>query len=188
MNMETKLKIGIAFPMVIPADIEGNIRRMEPLVEEAVKQGARIVVFSECGINGYDLHGRGLATAFAADAAPLQTVADMARRQQAVLLVGFFERDGDKVYNTATAIFPDGRRVFQRKHKDGEIEAALRQIACGPAERQYFDVDGFKCAMVICADHGVPKLFDDMAAERCDVVFGLIAGAGSVGGDSTRWR
>ena len=180
-NTEAKLKIGIAFPMVIPADIEGNIRRMEPQVEEAAGQGARVILFSECGINGYDLHGRGYATAFPASAAPLQAVADMARRHQAILLVGFFERDGDNIYNTAAAIFPDGRRVFQRKHNAGEIEAALNQIACGPAERQYFDIDGFKCAMVICADHGIPRLFEDMAAEHCDVVFGLIAGAGSVG-------
>ena len=181
MTAESKLKIGIAFPMVIPADIDGNIRRMAPLVEEAARQGARVVVFSECGLNGYDLHGRGLATAFATNAAPLQAVADLARAHQVVLLVGFFEREGNAIYNTAAAIYPDGRRVFQRKHNAGEIEAALNQIACGPAERQYFDIDGFRCAMVICADYGVPKLFEDMAAAHCDVAFGLIAGAGSVG-------
>jgi hypothetical protein len=33
-----KLKIGIAFPMVIPADIEGNICRIEPQVEEAARR------------------------------------------------------------------------------------------------------------------------------------------------------
>lgn len=176
----TKLHIGIAFPMVVPADIEGNIRRMEPLVEEAAKQGARVVCFSECSINGYDLHDRGLATAFAADAEPLRKVAEMAARHGVVLLVGFFERDGGKVYNSAAAVYPDGRKVVQRKFQAGEVENACKSIACGPRERQYFDIDGFKCAMLICADSGAKQIQDDMRAAGCDVVFGLYAGAGSV--------
>lgn len=176
----TKLRIGIGLPMVVPADIDGNIRRMEPLVEEAAGKGARVVAFSECGINGYDLHGRGYATAFDTNAVPLQAVADMAKRHKVVLVVGFWERTPDRIYNTAAAIYPDGRRVFQRKYAIGEIEQAQDLVGRGPEERNYFEVDGFKCAMIICSDSSASKLYENMAAEHCDVLFHITAGAGSV--------
>ena len=44
MNRIEQLKVAVAMPMVLPGDIDANIRGMEPLVEEAARQDARGVV------------------------------------------------------------------------------------------------------------------------------------------------
>jgi hypothetical protein len=52
-----ELGVALAQPLVVPGDVARNVANMEPLVADAARRGARLVVFSECGITGYDLTG-----------------------------------------------------------------------------------------------------------------------------------
>jgi predicted amidohydrolase len=42
-----------------------------------------------------------------------------------------------------------------------------------------FPVEGFRCAMVICSDSGLPGLYDEIVEKRCHAVILITAGAGS---------
>ena len=54
-----RLQVAVAQPLVIPGDVAENIRNLKPLVTNAAKQGAELVVFSECALTGFDLKGVG---------------------------------------------------------------------------------------------------------------------------------
>ena len=52
-----EMVVAIAQPLVSPGDVDGNITRMAPMVAEAARRGAHMVVFSEAGITGLDHDG-----------------------------------------------------------------------------------------------------------------------------------
>jgi predicted amidohydrolase len=174
-----ELGVAVAQPLVVPGDVKGNIDRMQPLIAEAARQGARLVVFSECGITGYDLKGKGAAAALKLDAPALNRVSDMAGGYGVVIVAGLFERLDKGVHNTAVAFFPDGHRVVQRKHNVLEPERRSSGTLPAPRRIEVFTTDGFRCAMVICSDSGLPGLYDKIAEKGCHVVILITAGAGS---------
>jgi predicted amidohydrolase len=96
-----------------------------------------------------------------------------------VLVAGFFERLDKGVHNTAMAFLPDGRRVVQRKHNVLEPERRGSGTVPAPRRLEVFPVEGFRCAMVICSDSGLPGLYDEIVEKRCHAVILITAGAGS---------
>jgi len=152
---------------------------MRPLAAEAARRGAQLVLFSECGITGYDLRGAGAAKALSLDDPALERIAAMARQQDLVIVAGLHEKLGGTLHNTALVFYPDGRRVVQRKHWIMDPEKQVAPIAAGPRDRTIFDVQGFRCAILICSDDGIPGIYDELAAAKCDVVLLPTAGAGS---------
>lgn len=166
------LCVGVAQPLAYPGDVRENLRRMAPLVDRAADHGAQLVVFSECGLTGYDLDERALAARFPADAPVLDEVQAMAARSGAAIMTGFFEQATEGIYNTAVAIAPDGSRVYQRKHVAGE------GLRAGPRTRAAFECHGLRLAMVICADDRVADLYDELAEQRFDAAVLMTAGCG----------
>ena len=174
-----ELGVAVVQPLVVPGDVTGNVHRMQPLIAEAARQGARLVVFSECGITGYDLKGKGAAAAVKLDDPALGRVSEIAKTYGVVVVTGLFERFDKGVRNTAVAFFPDGRRVLQRKHNVLEPERRGSGTVPAPRRLEVFHVEGFRCAMVICSDSGLPGLYDEIVAKGCHAVILITAGAGS---------
>lgn len=172
-----ELCVATAQPLVVPGDVSGNIDRMVPLITEAARRGARLVMTSEAGICGYDLDGRGAAAAMPLDSPVLDRIAALARDHDIVTVVGLYERDGEAIHNSAVVFYPDGRRVVQRKCNLAGKEAAFAQS--GERQRVLFDVEGFRCGILICADAGIDGIYDDLARDGCDVALILTAGGGS---------
>ena len=173
-----ELKIAIAQPLVVPGAVRKNIQNMKPLVVEAARRHADVVVFSECAITGYDLKGVGVKAAVSQDSPVLRGVADLAKQYEVVIVAGFHERQGDRLYNSAGVFYPDGRRVVQRKHLIMKPERSVAPITPGPRKREIFDIAGFRCALLICSDAGIPGIVDELAAASCDLIFLITAGAG----------
>jgi 5-aminopentanamidase len=69
--------------------------------------GATALVLPEVWLPGYnqpDIPSRALTR----DSPPLQRLSQMARDAQTTLVIGYAERDGDRVYNSAACFGPDG--------------------------------------------------------------------------------
>lgn len=175
---DKELRVAVAQPLVIPGDVEGNIERMKPMIAEAAKRKAQLVVFSECAVTGYDLKGVGVQHALTMQAKELEQLGKLARKHKVTLIAGFHEKDGEQYFNTAGVFFPDGRTIFQRKHKVMESESRFCPVQAGERNRICFEVEGFKCAILICADTGIPGIFDELAGNGCDAVISITAGAG----------
>ena len=169
--------LAVAQPLAVVGDVDENIRRMTPLVTEAARRGADLILFSECGLTGYDLGRIGFNTAISADDPRLNHVAAMAKQHKLAIVAGLYERAGTVIHNSAIVFFPDGRRLVQRKHNI--IEYDLRcGVVPGPRQRHIFEINGVKLAILICSDGGMSGIDDELVAAGCDVILAAAAGLG----------
>lgn len=173
------LKVAVAQPLVVPGDVKRNVENMQPMIAEAARRGAELIVFSECGITGYDLKGVAMAAAIPLNDPALGQVTRLARKHHIAIVAGFFEKYGDRLYNTAAVFYPDGRRVIQHKHIPEDDRNKVGPVLLGERKRVFFEVKGFRCAILICSDAGIPGVFDELAENRCDAAIVITAGAGS---------
>jgi predicted amidohydrolase len=176
--MAGELKVAVAQPLVTPGDIQGNITRMEPMLAEAAKRGSDLVVFSECGITGYDYQGVSARSAIPQNDPALDQVSNLAKKYQIAVIAGFHEKDGNDLRNSAMVFYPDGQRILQRKHCIQDPEMGIAPVTPGPRERMLFNLKGFTCAVLICSDDGINGIYEELARKNCDMVILITAGAG----------
>lgn len=178
MTVRRELGVAVAQPLVVPAAIDHNLAMMEPLVHEAARQGAQVVLFSECGVNGYDLDNRSIGVAMSQSDARLDRIASMSMRHRTAIVAGFYENFQGTIHNSALVFFPDGRRVLQRKHNIIEHEKDETPTQPGPRQRVLFEIGGLTCAILICADGGMPNIWEELSAQGCELVLCPTAGLG----------
>lgn len=89
----------------------------------------------------------------------------------AYLVAGLVERDGDRVYNTATLFDRRGRLLGrQRKHSMGNLER--RGFAVQPGEGwPVWDTDFGRLGLAVCIDFwGQPEAARQLAAQEVDLI------------------
>ena len=126
------------------------IAQAEAALRGAAAMGADVVVLPEVWLPGYHLDNIP-DLALRADADPLARLSAAAREAGCALVVGYAEREGDRVYNAARCIGPDGLTL-----------AHYRKIQLfGPRERAIyapgnsyvtFDLARRRAALLICYD------------------------------------
>lgn len=174
-----KLLIAVAQPLVIPGDVAENIRRMKPLVAEAARRGAGLVLFSEAGLTGCDFKNAGLHAALSLDDPRLDQVEALSRSHRVAIVAGFYERHEGALFNAAVAFLPDGQRVVQRKHNIVGHEKEHTPVRPGGRKRILFQVGGLRLGILVCADAGLRHIFAELASEGCDAVLIATAGCGN---------
>jgi 5-aminopentanamidase len=108
------------------ADLESACAEAEAALAAAAAMGATALVLPEVWLPGYnqpDIPSRALPLG----SPPLRRLADAARRHSTALVVGFAEREGDRVYNSAACFGPDGALLcnYRKVQLYGPREAAL---------------------------------------------------------------
>ena len=114
------IKIGAAQFEPRDNDTAYNLDRIDTLTAQAVGQGAEIVSFHECCIQGYTF----LMTLSRED---LQAIAEpvpdgpstahlieLSRKHGVPIMAGLVEREDSRIYNTYVVVSPDG---FIAKHR-----------------------------------------------------------------------
>jgi len=156
----------------IRADKEANFRRLEPMVREAAKGGARIVVTTECFLDGYAIKDKSIPLAdYRALGEPVpdgkyfQRLTKLARELKIHLVVGMTEADGELRYNTSVLIGPDGKLIGKyRKHA---LEHELVRNTPGTSTPA-FDTGLGHVGMMICADRRHPDLVRNIVADGAE--------------------
>jgi len=161
-----------------PGDIEHNLNQMEQMAEQAAGVGARLILFAEAAITGYVFTDEVKEKALSADGEQARRLKRIAETNDIVLAAGTLERSADGLHVSHFVAFPDGRLIVQRKHnippKDREAG-----VVAGREERILFEVDGVKFAVCICADSGIPDIYNKLARQGCQVLLhGTAGGAG----------
>lgn len=111
------MKIALAQIDVAFGDAEKNLATVRARTEAAAAAGAQLVIFPECALTGYAFASEA-ASRRAALAAPGPATADLKKLCAAAhvhLVVGLIERDGERLYNAALLIGPDGIALKYRK-------------------------------------------------------------------------
>jgi predicted amidohydrolase len=146
----------------IRGDKEANWKRAEPLIREAAAKGAKLVVTTECFLDGYAIADKSIPLdTYRALGEPIpdgtyfKRLSSLAAELRIHLVAGMLETDGEARHNTSVLLGPDGRLLGRYRKQFLEHES-LRNTpgdAC-----PVFATPWGKAGMLICADRRKPEI------------------------------
>ena len=155
----------------VEADITHNRDCVLRQMRKAASQGARVVHFSECALSGYagvefdsikSLDWESLKSA-------TEDVMDLARQLRLWVLLGSTHQlSGNHKPHNCIYVISDEGKIVERYDKrfctgtDGKTPT-LDLIHYSPGNHMtVFDVDGFRCGVLICYDYRFPELYREL--------------------------
>jgi predicted amidohydrolase len=154
-------------------DKHSNLKKIEILVEKAAQQGAKAVAFHECSITGYTF-ARHLNKEQMLDLAEfipggesVQKLTEIAAKYNLSVLAGLFEKDKeDKLYKAYVCVNKDGLVAKHRK-----LHPFINSNLTPGNSYTVFDVEGWKCGILICYDSNVIENVRATNLLGADIIF-----------------
>ncbi len=140
-------------------EVHANLKAILDRFGEATAAGAKLVVFPECALTGYgfDSKDEGMRFAEPVPGPSTREVASACAAVKAFAIVGMLERDGDRLYNVAALIGPEGVVGCYRK-----VHLPFMGVDrfADPGERPFavLEAAGLKIGMHICYDGTFPEV------------------------------
>ncbi len=163
------LVIAVAQPLCVAYDVGANALTHAAMIRSV---GARVVVFPELSLTGYELD----APAIAVDDQRLVPIVEACAGVGSVALVGApVDGDAGRVHIGMLAVAGTGATVAYRKMWLGGVEPDRFSPGGTP---EVLEVDGWRLGLAICKDTGVPAHASDTAALGIDAyVAGVLESA-----------
>src|SRR5262245_9806849 len=147
---------------------EGNCKLYEPLIADAAKQKADLVVLGET------LTYYGLGKSFADVAEPIpgpstEYFGGLAQKHNLYIVAGLVERAEHLIYNVAVLIGPDGKVVGKYRKvclPRSEVEAGIAPGSDYPV----FDTRFGKVGMMVCYDGFFPEVARELSNRGAEVI------------------
>ena len=146
----------------ISANKEANFRRAESMIRKSAASGAKIVVTTECFLDGYAIADKSIPLdVYRALGEPIpdgkyyKRLAALADELDIHLVAGMMEADGQKRYNTAVLIGPEGKLIgkYRKQHLGHE------SVRNTPGDASLvFDTPYGRVGIMICADRRFEKI------------------------------
>ncbi len=135
-----------------------NLAMVESKTREAAARGATLVVFPECALTGYGFGSRSEALPLAEPVPGPSTdaLARICRELNVFVVVGMLELDGEKMFNAATLVGPDGVVGTYRKIHLPFL-GVDRFVDPGDRHLAVLEADGVKLGLHICYDGSFPE-------------------------------
>jgi predicted amidohydrolase len=154
-------------------DKEYNLSVIEHFAKEASRQGAKVVCFHECSVTGYTF-ARHLSkeqmldlAEFIPEGKSIQRLKEIARKHNIIVMAGLFEKDrDDKLYKAYVCV--DGNGVMANHHK---IHPFINPHLTPGNRYTVFDIDGWKCGILICYDNNVIENVRATALLGAEIIF-----------------
>jgi 5-aminopentanamidase len=151
-------------------DIEGNRVAARTAIEQAVNDGAQIVVLPELASSGYVFADRSelVSLAETRDGPSITEWANLATAFGVTIVAGFPEAAGDEVYNSAAVVDPTGLRGVYRKAHLWDTENAVFDRADDLP--LLVDTEHGRIGVMICYDVEFPEWVRAVALEGADLL------------------
>ena len=152
LNRVTTLRVALAQLNPAVGDLSGNVRALTDAYERAVREHADVVVFGELSITGYPPEDLVLKSGFVSE--NLRLLHEFAAATGAcAAIVGFVDRDGERLYNAA-AVCANGIVVgTYRKHLLPNYRVFDEERYFEPGDSNtLFRIGGVTCGLTICED------------------------------------
>ncbi|WP_214416894.1 carbon-nitrogen hydrolase family protein [Sphaerisporangium fuscum] len=167
--MSTEM-LTVALAQIVPerGDVRANAVSAAALIGAAAEAGARLLVFPELSLVGYDLDLFGDPSAWVTEDDPRLDVARRAAVDNDVTaVVGAAYRGPDGTGPIASLVMcPDGKlHVYGKRHLHGRE----RDLFQPGRTSGLLDIDGWRVALAICYDAGVPGHAEAAAREGAEV-------------------
>lgn len=176
------LLIGLGQLPVAMGDKKANVAALFRGIEEAAQADCKVALFPECSLAGW-LSASARSAAEEIPGPVTRKIAEAAKRHKMAVVAGLEERDGDRVYNSAVMIGPDGE-ILAKHRKINELEIGLKVYTRG-ASLGVFEFEGRTMALDICADSWNPAVTDALVAMGARVILSPSAWAVDPGGEAT---
>lgn len=166
------LRVAVAQVGATAGALDRNLQATVEHIRAAGRHGHDLVVFPECHLTGYlfdDPHHTRAAAIGLADPRMARLV-DACRQGGVMATVGFLERDGDHVYNSAALL--DGRGVvghYRKQHLPHLGADRFVEAGTDPGPR-VFDTRIGRIGLMICFDLRFPESARVLALDGADVI------------------
>ncbi|GAA4344017.1 nitrilase-related carbon-nitrogen hydrolase [Microbacterium rhizosphaerae] len=163
------LRVAAASPEVELGDVAGNGERISDALRAAVEEGARLIVLPELATSGYVFTDPSEARAAAVTRDdPMWAQISAVLPDGVVAVVGYAERDGSDLYNTAAVLTGiDRLGDYRKSHLWGsEGEFFLRGDIAGAV----FDSPIGRLGVAICYDNEFPEVPRGLALAGAEVL------------------
>lgn len=146
---------------------EDGLATLGRMLRAAGAAGARMAVFPEVFLPGYNVADPGSAARSLADWAAV--LAPLARTAGCGVTVGVAEADGGQLFNSAIALGPDGALLshYRKTQLYGPREKRLYKPGTSHA---MFDFEGCRIALLICYDIEFAPLIRDLAGRGAQLI------------------
>ena len=163
--------IAVAQLRVHDGDLAVNANLCRRALEDAAAAGAELLVLPECALTGYLFADRAAAAAAAIDARDpeLRKLHELATRAGTTVVVGFLERAGESLHNTAAVLGADGRMALTRK-THLPVLAADRFVTAGDRIGPVVDAPFGRVGVAICYDFRFPEVCRSLALAGAEVI------------------
>ncbi len=167
-----KFRAAVVQTLAALGDLDANIALLERYTREAVRQGARLVVFPECMNTGYlfDSPEHCARLAEPLNGRYVQAMAGLAKKHRIHLASGFTEKGaGGKAYNSGLLIGPGGdllvhyQKQFLATHDQNWFEFGVN--GCPVA-----DTELGRIGLLICFDGRIPEIARCLALQGAEIV------------------
>ena len=175
------MAVAIAIAQTCPrrGDVPANIAEHLHLARVAAEKNARVVLFPELSLTGYELD-LAQSLAFTEDDPRLAPLRDLAAQHSITLIVGAPVRLGARLYIGAFLLHPDRTvDLYTKQHLGAFSASAAVDGTVPPAERTAFEpgdrnpllsIGEHTAAIAICADIGRPS-HPQAAADRGATIY-----------------
>jgi len=162
------VKIGIVQTSPVFGDIARNLKRIETLISQ---RPAELYVFPELCTTGYQFKNRDEAYDLAEvvpDGPSTQKFIQFAKKENSFLIAGIAERCGEKAYNSAVIIGPEGFiDCYRKAHLFG---AEKNCFAPGDTPFRVFDLGAARVGVMICFDWRFPETMRSLSLDGADII------------------
>ena len=145
-------------------------KNLEKVTEQLSKSDADLVVLPELAFSGYLFIEKKEVLAFS-EAVPGEistTLREIAIKKDMAIVTGFAELAGDKAYNSALLITPEGDiKTYRKNHLFHEEKLFFEP---GDLGFPVFTVKGVKVGMLVCFDHFFPEASRTLALQGAQII------------------
>ncbi|MBN1212569.1 MAG: carbon-nitrogen hydrolase family protein [candidate division Zixibacteria bacterium] len=160
----------------IPGDCESNCQRAERLIRRAAAEKADIICTTESFLDGYSIRMPDFSLeSFRSLAEPIpnghyfRRLRELSDTLNIYLIAAVSEIDGDRIYNSAAVIGPDGELIgiYRKKFLWGDENNVYVPGDSFPA----FETEYGKIGIIICSDRRHPEAISELVQNGAEIVF-----------------
>jgi len=166
--MVTKIKVGFIQTQPVFGNLKENLAQLENCL---INSTADLVVLPELFTTGYQFKDRDEARQLAEpvpEGPTTEFLLELARFRKVTLIAGIAESAGDRLYNTAVIVGPEGYIGKYRKAHIFDTEKNIFHPGDLPLE--VFDIGPVRVGVIICFDWRFPETTRTLALKGADVI------------------
>lgn len=170
------MKIGLV-QMKMSSNYEENIAKVDDFIKKAAKEGVKLLLLPElfqrhyfCQVENYDYFD---FAEIASYSKTLKHFQEVAKENNIVLPISFFEKDGNCYFNSLAMIDSDGTNlgIYRKSHiPTGECYEEKFYFSPGDTGFKVFDTRAGKVGIGICWDQWFPETARILALKGAEVL------------------